>query len=32
VLFYSLPLWAILSKLAHEQQQHDTSVLGKSKN
>jgi hypothetical protein len=31
-LFYSLPLSAILCKLAHEQEQHDTSALGKSKN
>jgi hypothetical protein len=28
----SLPLSAILCKLAHEQEQRDTSALGKSKN
>jgi hypothetical protein len=28
----SLPLSAILYKLAHEQEQRDTSTLGKSKN
>jgi hypothetical protein len=31
-LFYSLPLSAILCKLAHEQEQRDTSALGKNKN
>jgi hypothetical protein len=28
----SLPLSAILCKLAHKQEQHDTSALGKGKN
>jgi hypothetical protein len=31
-LFYSLPLPAILCKLAHEQEQRDNSALGISKN
>jgi hypothetical protein len=31
-LFYSLPMSAILCKLAHEQKQRDTNALGKSKN
>jgi hypothetical protein len=31
-LFYSLTLSDILAKLAHEQEERDTSALGKSEN